>query len=831
MRMPGLRLFAFVMVLLMATHGAIASEVANKLSQEADFDIAPQALDAALLEFGKQADLQLMFAASDFGGKKTSGVQGRMSVEQALSALLRDSGLVYQEMGDKTVTVKPARGVAREGAADGVRLVRAETATGAADAGQENAGADDSQESASENLEEIVVTAQKRLERLQDVPISISVLRGEDLDRSTSKGLSELLNRVPGVSATGFSQPGVTQLAVRGVTAATDASSSPIGYYLDWAPFGLVKSTIVPDVNPYDLERVEVLRGPQGTLYGASAQNGVVRILTKDADLNEFDLKGRASMSSTDGGGGNSRADMAINVPIIEGKLGGRLVAGYENWSGWISKFKPNASDPTVNDFSPNANDSEIRNFRLKLNAQPVEDLSIGLSAWASRADFGAPAFAADGNTSTARLNEAGDSDFDVFGLKIGYDFVNFSVASMTSYLDYETNSTLDLFALGGILDPPGGFPLVTGVNSKVLTQEVNVNSSHEGLWRWSAGAIYRDGEDRFRQKLVFLPAPVDFYDRSESFAVFGQVTRVFLDGKLALTAGIRHFEDDVVDGENIRSTGIPTEPLYRRASTFNADSPRLALTWHPAVSTTVYASYAEGFRSGFNQNANASNVPPLEADTLKNYELGAKGVSRDGRIDYTAALYFIDWQDVQQTIAVLAPGTATAVNALINGESASGVGVEAVVSAEPVNDLRLSVGFNWNNLEMDRDVGSLDLLLFNAGDRLNLSPEYTANTAVSYEFPLGTGGLKGRLSASGNYISEQSVRFDNGGTLGLSTGNSIFTSRASFAVDSSDRWTATLFIENANNEDDAVTRNVFTPVWSTRIRPRTIGLQFEVNF
>ena len=103
-----------------------------------------------------------------------------------------------------------------------------------------------------------------------------------------------------------------------------------VGYYLDSVPFSLVKSAIAPDFDAYDLQRVEVLRGPQGTLYGANSENGLVRVLTNDADLNNYEFKARSSVSSTDGGGGNYRGDMAVNVPLVDGKLAARLVLGYQ---------------------------------------------------------------------------------------------------------------------------------------------------------------------------------------------------------------------------------------------------------------------------------------------------------------------------------------------------------------------------------------------------------------------------------------------------------------------------------------------------------------------
>jgi iron complex outermembrane receptor protein len=794
-------------------------------SEEYTFDIARMPITAMLNEFSKQTGLNVSLLVSDERKNLVIGpLKGRYTAETALDALLTECGLMFKRVNEETIAVTavervPGQQPARAGtcqqmmnlqnAYEPVALQRLTAATGAAAPARA-----EGEQGRGRPLEEIVVTAQMRTERLEDVPISISVLDGASLDGLTSPGIAEALNRVPGVSITTAGQSGGTQLTVRGVTAGQPlfSSSSPIGYYLDSTPFGLIKSAIVPDVAPYDLQRVEVLRGPQGTLYGASAQNGVVRVLTNDANLDEFELKARSSISSTENGGANYRADMAVNVPIVKGKLAGRLVMGYEDWSGWIDK-------PTGKD----ANDARIKNARLKLNAQPTDALSLGLTAWVSRSDQGAPPYSGDGLTSPVLIDEPIRTDYDAFGFKVGYQFSKFSVTATTSYLDYENRGELDLFA--------GNFAtLFTGLDSKIVTQEINVTSTNDSRWRWSLGAIYREGEDRLRQLLPgFIPAPIDFYDRSESYAVFGQITRLFFDGKLELTAGLRHFEDDVTNGENVRNTGVPGEPLYRAKSSFDADSPRLVVTWHPSKRSTIYASYAEGFRSGFNQNANAASLPPLDADTLKNYEIGAKGRLWGDSISYDAAVYYIDWEDVQQTIGVLPPGSSTTVTALLNGDSASGMGAEFVVSIEPIDGLLIGAGLNWNNLEMDKDVISSDLVLFSAGDRLNLSPEYTANASISYEFPLGR--FMGRFSASGNYTSKQAVHFENDGSLWVAVGDTIITSRASFAIESDDQWTAMLFVENLNNEMDAITRSGFSPVWGTYARPRTGGLQFEYRF
>jgi len=665
-------------------------------------------------------------------------------------------------------------------------------------------------------VEEVIVTAQRRSERLQDVPISISVLGGDDLDRITADGLTEILNRVPGVATTAALQGGGTLLSIRGVAAGGPLfnGSSPIGYYLDEVPFGLVKTAVAPDSNPYDLDRLEVLRGPQGTLYGASALNGVVRVLTHDADVDTFEFKARTALSTTKNGGENYRGDIAVNAPIVAQKLAARVVLGYENLSGWIDT-------PAAR----NVNDSELRNARLKINAQPTEQFSIGASAWISRADYGAPSASNDAMLRTSIADESIETDYDVYGLHIGYEFANFSIRSITGYLDYSNGGDLDLQPLTGV---PG--TLFTGLESEVFSQEFLLNSKSQGPWRWSLGGIYRDAEDRLLQDSAGFPVPIDFSDKSESFAVFGELTRTFLDNRLELTGGLRYFEDDVTQIENVPQSGNLADPVIINNDTFDKVSPRLVLTWLPSSNTTVYASYAQGFRSGFNQNANiirqAPEFPPLDADTLKNYELGTKGTLAEGRFTYEAAVYYIDWEDVQQTISVEVNGLPTTV--LVNGESASGAGFEFSIAAQPIEAWFLSLSFSWNDLTSDSSVVSAGVPLFDKGDRLNFSPEYTAGAATDYLFPFGDGRYEAKFSLSANYISEQTYRNVAGDTRFIEVGEPLLIARASLAIESVSGWTATLFVENLNDEDDPGIGLFNVPDWPQRTRPRTIGLQLE---
>lgn len=826
---------------LMTTGLSVADQARAAIRKPTNIDA--QGLAPALQLFARQRDIQLVYRSELIGDRKTGGAAGELTVEEALTQLLSGTGLAYQHLGENGITIVPVFGggnsessesSSKRSFLDRFRVAQSETSPGlqppSARGGQgrgeeaENTALDSSKDSDQQTIDEIIVTAQKRDERLQDVPISISVLRGGDLDKSTSEGITESLNRVPGVAAMPYSlQGGGTTVTVRGVAAGGPLfnGSNPVAYYLDSVPFGFVKSAIAPDANAYDLERVEALRGPQGTLYGASALNGVVRVLTHDADLNEFGFKARTSASSTEGGGGNYRGDMAVNVPIAPGKLAVRAIAGYQNLSGWIDR--PDRKD---------SNDAEISNLRLKINAQPTEELSLSVFAWQSRTDNGAPSMGNDSERRGALLDESIATDYDAYGLKVGYDFARVSVVSMTSYLDYKNDSAIDLRDAG--LE---GLLLSTGVSSHVFSQEVILNSTNNGAWRWTVGASYRSAEDRLIQDIPSLNPPfgINFGNGSEASALFGELSRRFLDDQFEWTLGLRYFEDDVYARQNALNAGQADQPLYHATDSFDSTTPRAVLTWYPNSDLTVYASYAEGFRSGALQDPGIPFPSSLHPDSLKNYEIGAKGRLWGGRIQLDTALYYMDWQDVQQSLTV--PYGVTIVTALVNGDSASGIGVDFGVTAQLLDGLELEITVGWNDLAMDTPVSIPNGgVLFNKGDRLNLSPEYTAGASADYVFSIGRNGFEGRLSASANYTSEQSLRTIVGGVQqSISTGDPMLIARTSFSIRAPEHWEVTLFADNVNNEGGTIVGSPFVgspiPDWDARVRPRTLGVQLDYRF
>jgi iron complex outermembrane recepter protein len=683
-------------------------------------------------------------------------------------------------------------------------------------------------EAGSPQVSEVVVTAQKREERLTDVPISISVLGGESLDRSVDRGVTEAINRVPGVFAvanpTNNRVGGNASVTIRGV-APSAGSAGTTAFYVDSVPFGFINIPLAPDMTAYDLDRVEVLRGPQGTLYGANALNGVVRVLTRDANLRNPEFKARASLSNTEHGAESYRGDLAASLPLIEDKLGARVVLGYQKLGGWIDK-------PIDKD----VNSAEIRNVRLKINAEPTERLSVELSAWFSRADINGPPGSPNNRTNVSVLDEPAENNFDLYGGTINYDFGSFQFTSMTSWIDFENTSRFDYTPFIA-----AERTLFTGQYSRVFSQEVGLNSNLEGPWRWTVGGIYRRAkETNFLLRTQYF-APNHSHAKSESVAVFGELTREFLDGQVELTGGLRYFEDHVSNielSEPFSPGGIPAGGLRSARSKFDKVTPRVVLTWHLNDDLNVYGSFSQGFRSGFNQSFSVAAVGFASPgpDTLTSYEIGAKGSAWGGRVNFDGAVFYIDWKDVQQQLNVIVRQTPLLLTgASVNSEAASGFGAEFSAAVKPTEGLTLGASVSWNDLTLDAPLlaatsATTTRIVLPKGSRLLNSPELTVAANADYVFDLGASGFKGRVSAGFNYRPR--VIYASPVTAGSpqTYGNPSFLARASFAVEAPENWTLGLFVDNITN-NKATYVDQFNPRWNVGQRPRTVGVQLEYQF
>lgn len=779
---------------IMASTAAIVmiAHAAPAMAQTRTFDVPMQSATSGIPAFAKQAGTQIIASGKTVRSKRTNTVKGYYTVEQGLRLLLQGTGLEASGIDSRTgvITIRPSAPKARvapsieEGRAGGAVI-------------------DD---------QTIIVTAQKREERLQEVPISIAVLGGELLDRSSDSVIDQL-ERVPGV-AVGNTANGAKQLTVRGVSSTGEwfAGTSAVGYYLDSVPFGFVRQGFVPDSNAYDLERVEILRGPQGTLYGVSALNGVVRVLTAEPDLDDFVLKTRALVSSTKNGGEGYRGDGAISVPIVSGKLAARAAVSYDSSPGWID-------GPTGKD----VNYDDNLTARIKLKAAPTEDFSVTAMLWHSETDAGPGALSARDRTSIQQVPESSSADYDIYALRAELDLGAVSIVSSTSYMDYESRSLIS-FA------PDSTDFLESLFTSKNFSQEIALNSNSDGRLKWSVGAIYRDVTDLVYQEVSIPFPPLGYNDFSKSFAVFGEIS-YDINEYLKISGGGRYFKDN----NKVHQTENPFDQsaeLIKKSEKFDRFSPRFVLNWIPSSSLSVYLSYGEGFRSGFSQSPTIlgvePNFPGVGPDHLTNYELGAKGSLFDGLLGFEGAIFFMDWQGVQQNVEVFVPQLGGTLNALINGESASGLGADLMLTVKPVNGMTLGATYSWNALEFDADVftivNGLPKLLTPKGSRLFNSPKDSASAFVDYQFPAGD--LDVNVSGSVNYTAPREIA----GATSVKSSDPIWMARASIGVSSKeDGWNVSLFVENLTDFKGAVSAS--SPgqdVADTefRARPRTIGIQ-----
>lgn len=661
--------------------------------------------------------------------------------------------------------------------------------------------------------DDIVVTAQKRTERLNEVPISISVLRGAQLDGSSSTGVVEALSNVPAVSVIeGFN--GSPQISIRGVSTSTyiGAGSSPVGYYLDSVPFAFVRSSVIPDANAYDLDRIEVLRGPQGTLYGASALNGVVRVLTHDADPSRVEVKARGQVASIDAGGIDYRGDVAVNLPLVADKIAARGVISYQRLGGWIDRPALGEKD---------ANDGSVFTGRFKLGGS-LGKFTFGALAWISRDRRDNHSGSSNGRTSPITITEPQSIDYDVFGFKAGYDAGPFAITSSTSYINYRFDSSFL-----SILNVPAS----QNLRAKTFTQELNLNSQGSGSWRWTAGAIYRDSKDQVETIIpAFAAFPGTSQNRSESFAVFGEITKTFFDDKLRVTGGLRYFHDNVAVDELSRLTAVQPATYVHGSAKFHALTPRFVVTWIPNRDFTAYVSYGQGFRSGALQSTGlvAAGLPPTAPDKLTNYEVGLKGDLLDNAISYDISLFYSRWTDVQRSFYTLGTGNIYYLG-LFNSPSASGIGTDISVTLRPVQGLSLTASAGLNGLEMDKDVVSNSVLLFTKGERLDSSPSTTLSGSAEYKFAVG-GGLSANVGASASYVSSQRAKTQSGTVVTSITSDNNFTLRASAGIDSRSGWSLSVFADNLTNENRITFPSNPNDRLAVRSKPRTIGLQFNIK-
>ena len=622
---------------------------------------------------------------------------------------------------------------------------------------------------ADDELQEVLVTAQKRSERLQDVPAAITALSGDSLNDLHLQGNQDLARSVPSLSFDVLG-PGESTLAIRGLGTAYGLAPA-VSYYLNEVPLDIRTDGYAgaPDIDFFDVDRVEVLRGPQGTLYGSSSMGGALRILTAQPDPSAFAVNAELGGSSLNGGGAGYAAKSAVNLPLTT-TAAVRLVGTYEHIPGYINQVLPDdysVANPSSQVIARRVNDADIEGGRLLGLWKPTSSLTIAPSLIFSRIRAGSnsnyfsnlPDFTTSGyypNPQSSRLL--------VGNLSVTYDFGVASLLSSTSVLsrDVDTSSDFTLFfaniaPLFGLSYPPNtpGTDHATSNNAGVV-QEFRLSSPTEGPLHWVAGAYF----SRFRQHSAEFTNSDSFaaaigqtdtpniYSFNQSvvdrqLAVFADVTYKILP-QLELRGGERYYElrDSL---ENVQSGVIagPNQPLVHAKA--SGSSPRVVLSYYPVADTTLYVTAARGYRPGGPNVGLPQNIgcgltdaysPLYSPDSVWNYEFGTKNEFWQRRLSVNVAAYQIDWKNVQQ--AITDPGCGALFVA--NVGTARSRGVELEINFKPVNALLLSASGSYNHAQYQLIGGPFrGAASVQPGDAVPDVPRQKVNLAAEYSAPIAT--------------------------------------------------------------------------------------------
>ena len=692
-------------------------------------------------------------------------------------------------------------------------------------------GQGDEAATAQGRIDEIIVTANKREQRLQDVPISVAALTGKELEAQGIGDLQALSLSVPGLYVD--DSGAITRwITIRGIGNIT-GDSPLVGIYMDEASMighGLGHL----DLRIFDLERVEVLKGPQGTLYGEGSVGGTIRYITKNPELDrvagEITLDGAAVKD----GDLSKELKGVINIPLVNDSLGLRVAGRYIDADGWIDQ--PALSKSDINGY-------ELFNIRSKLLWQPNDKLAITATAIVHRNDKGAPGVGEDENGNfQQQFNDpttpSVSDDYDVYSLSVNYDFGGFSLVSVTSKLNTEVH-TEDFGTRCCVLNPGGstaadlweGLSENIDFSMEVLNQEIRLTSNDSGAWSWSAGLFGKKakyvpfhwyGDNGASQTIRFGPSAGpfifdEFYQETEStsWAVFGDTSYSITD-QLELGVGVRVFEEE-------REQRFSKTDSFKK-SNFDSVNPRFYLSYDVTDDIHLYANVAKGFRSG---GINRSNLPPYDPESVWSYEVGSKITAMDNRLSAELALFFSKYDDYQ--INGFDPTIPAQITS--NAGNADIMGLDLYLRYWVTDGLEL--GFTGNYT--DTELTEIDLLntAHAVGDPLDNVAQYGYSLWANYSFSWfddSPGYLRLDYSRQGkahfrnranDVPSVGFVYHDTSGVLDM------VNARLGWKKNS---WSLELYALNLLDEDGFLSA-LDIELSANRPRPRTVGANISYQF
>ena len=731
-------------------------------------------------------------------------------------------------------------------------------------------------------LDEVVVTANKRVQNIREVPSSISVIGEEKIDNFHSTQLSDFQASVPGLAISSNGAPGKTAVSLRGVSALS--SSATVGTYLDETPLGSsgvyqAANFFALDLLPYDIQRIEVLRGPQGTLYGASTMGGLIKYVTVEPDLSRTEFRVGGGLSSVKSAGDLGwDARVGANLPLVTDRVGLRVSYARNELPGYI--------DNSVNG-QKDINDGDQTSARAALRWQE-DGFSLDLVAMRQTVDSDNNALVAldpeskqplfGDLTNSVFVDEPFNKDVDYYSATVNWDMGWADFVSATGYSETSSfirqDSTVQFGEVANLLlglPQPGASNFDIGLDLDKFTQEFRLVSKADGAFEWMAGVFYtkEDAVQTQRAQLYQLdgsplPAPFDSVagtltlltipSNYEETAVFANGSYKFND-VFKIDAGIRYAENDQ-DFSQIVTEGI----LIPLGSTSNSSSEDV-FTWSvsPQVKLSeeamIYARVATGYQPG-GPNVLVPGLPSqVDSSTLTNYELGLKSQLFDNRLLFDLTGFYIDWKDIQVASVV------NGISGLINAGKASSTGIELTTLFHATDRLELGLNGAYTDSKLDENFPVISvpqgpfLVQITSGldgDTLPYVPEWSWSGTADYTVPLNSnwtahfGGALRFVDETENGTTNLQEVFSTSTTpptLLQSTRTEPLRIDDYWSLDlnayvSNDDWTFRAYVKNVTDERAYQRINEITALSggvnnlaSAPIQPRTFGIEVDYRF
>jgi iron complex outermembrane recepter protein len=624
----------------------------------------------------------------------------------------------------------------------------------------------------SDSLVEITVTATKRDESIQMVPTAVTALTGDELQRQGLVQFTDYMDLVPGLAQNNAGAPAHGLVILRGLSTGAQQTAATVSFMIDDVPFTAneslaIGSLLTPDPDLTDIQRIEILKGPQGTLYGASALGGLIKIVSNQPTADEVSGEIHAGYESVDHGGNGYSVRGTINIPLVQDKVALRISAYHRDDPGFMQNVTLNQED---------TNRAQTSGGKAILKIQATDNLDIKFVGLIQnlRAD-GSTQVDVDADTLkplycqycfASPVNPIFETKYRLGGMTANWTIPG--AGTLTNNLSYGRYTDFEQFDYTreyGIYNLLLGLPVPanTAVVGQLLpameklTEELRFATARFGNFEGLAGLFYTNEQNRYNVNLTNLvpptlsrvPAPFDNFLVSDSspdykeYAVFTNLTYYFLSN-LDLTLGARYShnkQNDAGEASGVLNGLVDTTSSF--SSSENATTYLATLRYRPTEELDTYARVATGYRPGGPQLTQGANAPlAFKKDTTTNFELGAKGRWFDGHFTSNVALYWIDWKDIQ-------------LNELIgglqfqgNGGKATSKGIEVELAYIPFKGLTAQFSGSWDHAYTNVDVPTVGAI---AGDTLPYAPRFNGAFLIDYDFELGA-SAKGNVGATYAY-------------------------------------------------------------------------------